>query len=96
MQPAEGPRASQISADSGPRRDAGQFPCLPPFGSPRVCAGQPISELGRDCSTSKIKIGVREKSGITVIYRTVAESGDLIVLCGLAPRVGHGTVCHCM
>lgn len=79
MQPAEGLRASQISTDSDPRRNAGQFPCLPPFGSPRVCAGQPISELGRDCSTFKIKIGVRKKVEITVIYRTVAESGDLIV-----------------
>lgn len=56
--------------------------------------GVHISELGGNSSTSKINIGVRWKVEIIVNYRTLAGSGDQIVVSGLALRVGRGIVRH--
>lgn len=60
----------------------------------QACTGELISELGGNSSTSRIKIGIKQKVDITVNYRrTVAESGDLVVMCGFALRVGREIVC---
>lgn len=62
----------------------------------QACTGELISELGGNSSTSRIKIGIKQKVEITVNYRTVAESGDLVVvMCGFALRVGREIVCCC-
>lgn len=56
----------------------------------QACTGVLISELGGNPSTSRIKIGIKQKVEIIVNYRrTVVESSDLIVMFGFALRVGH-------